>query len=1046
MAGYGLKSRNKLFCLIMKLIILAAARSSAISVSGEEPPVCLRAFDSDSTILDRTLALGERAGTEKNILVGGYRLLDILKAYPDLQYFYNDDWEKTGSLSSLMEAASEFTGDLLISYSDVVHQADVIDALARSPGEIVIAHDSAWEERYEGRTQEVMTKAEVVWKNPDGEISISKGKAAIEEAGGSETSIFGEYAGLVLLRGGVVEKLHGVLSAILQSDERAGMEQLFAKICKAGEYSLVDICGKWAELDTETDLAQFKFGTKAETLSKLEGALNGGTILPQVTLSVGEWTEGRETAVRRVRQAFGEDSQVVVRSSGINEDMVSSSMAGNFESVLHVPTGDFTALARAIDVVSESFKKDGARQLDANQVLIQPMLSGVMAAGVVFTEDLETSAPYYIINYDESGSTESITSGATNEHHTLIVTKRSADKVSDPQIAALLRTIQEIETTTGFHSLDIEFAICKDESGTIDGFKVFILQARPIAAQKDQLRVSAVDVEAELDAISEYLVRDRTQASVLCGKKVVYGVMPDWNPAEMIGINPRPLAFSLYRHLISDGIWGESRRQCGYRATSPRPGIVNFGGKPYVDVRMSFTSFVPSTLSENLADRLVENAVEALQKNPALHDKVEFGVMPTAYDVNFSHTIAKLRVNGFSDEECAEISAAYRELTNNIITGRKVSVETEMENVSRLEGRREEIKESIKREGPSWNNALLLLDQCRQFGTLPFSNLARFGFIGVIQLKGLVARGVLTQKRSDEFLASIHTVAKDFVNDLASLPREELIHRYGHLRPGTYDITSPAYHENFDGYVDLSHRPSAENLVPFNLSEGECADIGRVLKEVGLDCTPEGLFDFIRKAVIGREKGKFEFTKNLSFAMDCISNLAEADGLDRDSLSYLKITELLECAFKSISSNAESIWTSTIKRRKRAHTITSSIKLPEVITGETDLEQFYLSESQPNYITQRAITAPVLALSGPSNDVEGKICLIENADPGFDWLFSHKIAGLITAYGGANSHMAIRCAEFEIPAVIGCGEALFQTMKSASRVRVDCAAKRMEPL
>ena len=51
----------------------------------------------------------------------------------------------------------------------------------------------------------------------------------------------------------------------------------------------------------------------------------------------------------------------------------------------------------------------------------------------------------------------------------------------------------------------------------------------------------------------------------------------------------------------------------------------------------------------------------------------------------------------------------------------------------------------------------------------------------------------------------------------------------------------------------------------------------------------------------------------------------------------------------------------------------------------------------------------------------GVIC-IENADPGFDYLFNKKIHGLITKYGGLNSHMAIRCAELNLPALIGVGE------------------------
>ena len=39
------------------------------------------------------------------------------------------------------------------------------------------------------------------------------------------------------------------------------------------------------------------------------------------------------------------------------------------------------------------------------------------------------------------------------------------------------------------------------------------------------------------------------------------------------------------------------------------------------------------------------------------------------------------------------------------------------------------------------------------------------------------------------------------------------------------------------------------------------------------------------------------------------------------------------------------------------------------------------------------------------------IICIENADPGYDFIFNYKIKGLITKFGGSNSHMAIRCLE-----------------------------------
>lgn len=79
-----------------------------------------------------------------------------------------------------------------------------------------------------------------------------------------------------------------------------------------------------------------------------------------------------------------------------------------------------------------------------------------------------------------------------------------------------------------------------------------------------------------------------------------------------------------------------------------------------------------------------------------------------------------------------------------------------------------------------------------------------------------------------------------------------------------------------------------------------------------------------------------------------------------------------------------------------------------------------------------------MQLPAPESSLEGKLVLIRGADPGYDWIFSHSIAGFITAYGGANSHMAIRAAEFGIPAVVGVGEQRFNRYAAARRLEIDC--------
>jgi len=108
----------------------------------------------------------------------------------------------------------------------------------------------------------------------------------------------------------------------------------------------------------------------------------------------------------------------------------------------------------------------------------------------------------------------------------------------------------------------------------------------------------------------------------LLGKKTIFGVMPDWNPAEIIGLRPKKLALSLYRELITDNIWAKQRDKYGYLNLRSHPLIVSFLGLPYVDVRVSFNSFIPKSLDLKISERLVDFYINKLAKNPHLHDRL----------------------------------------------------------------------------------------------------------------------------------------------------------------------------------------------------------------------------------------------------------------------------------------------------------------------------------------------------------------------------------------------------------------------------------------
>jgi phosphohistidine swiveling domain-containing protein len=119
--------------------------------------------------------------------------------------------------------------------------------------------------------------------------------------------------------------------------------------------------------------------------------------------------------------------------------------------------------------------------------------------------------------------------------------------------------------------------------------------------------------------------------------------------------------------------------------------------------------------------------------------------------------------------------------------------------------------------------------------------------------------------------------------------------------------------------------------------------------------------------------------------------------------------------------------------------------LPPVITAAEQVFDFTMPRFEPNFVTQREVRARVVSHTD-TDFLAGSIVAIPSADPGYDWLFAHGIAGLITAYGGANSHMAIRAGELSLPAVIGAGERLYRNWSSSSRLHIDCANRRVEVL
>jgi hypothetical protein len=339
---------------------------------------------------------------------------------------------------------------------------------------------------------------------------------------------------------------------------------------------------------------------------------------------------------------------------------------------------------------------------------------------------------------------------------------------------------------------------------------------------------------------------------------------------------------------------------------------------------------------------------------------------------------------------------------------------------------------------PARERACHLFERAIAHGTLPFAMLARHAFVGMSFLRSMMEREAIGQEEYGQFLRSLHTIASEIVQDVHALSdgtmaRPDFLSRYGHLRPGTYDILSWRYDEQPDLYLGHSERavPPSES---FMLAPRTRRLVEGLIAEAGYAITPEELFTYISKAIRYREKAKFEFSRDVSDALSSVCEWGGRLGLSREDLAFVTVEEIFSGT--DVSVLRDRVW-----RRREAHALTRALRLPHLILAPDDIDIVRMPLGKPTFITSKSVTAAGRLLhANEAPGIDRKIVLIESADPGFDWIFMHPIAGLVTKFGGANSHMAIRCAEFGLPAAIGCGERMFEGLAKGRVIELNCGA------
>ena len=781
----------------------------------------------------------------------------------------------------------------------------------------------------------------------------------------------------------------------------------------------------------------FLFKTKADTLKQLTELVKQSKIEKIYAFTVEEWQRSRIGILKHISSNF--NKKIIVRSSAVGEDSTISSKAGSYESILNVNTSSKKEITNAINSVISSYEIKNNNDND-NQILIQNQTLNVVISGVIFTRTPDVGSPYFVINFEEGNLTTGVTKGSIN--NTVKIFRKINPKLISKKWACLIISVKEIEKIVNSDKLDIEFGITENN-------QVVLFQVRPLTSIKEKSK-NIPDHD-----ISKIVLKSKKQFKKLnnfhhvLGNKTVFSDMADWNPAEIIGNNPNLLDYSLYDFLIMKNSWSVGRSALGYQNVEPYRLMRKFGSKPYVDTRGSFNSLIPHNINQKLKKKLVNFYLKKLINNPHLHDKVEFEILFTCYDFTLPDRLNELKKHGFSKFEIAQIKKELLKLTIEIIEKFPKISSNCLSLTNKMSDNRKKIKSNLKHSITAKNLVVSveqLLNDCKKFGTIPFSTMARIAFIGSIMLKSLQKQGYLENSFVENFMNSISSPLSEIQDDMNAvinkkLSKKQFLKKYGHLRPGTYDITASRYDVQkkfFDNVKFLKiDKKNIRNIKTDNLDE--------IFLEHNLKSNTLNFLNFVEESLVKREQLKFEFTKNLSYALELIAEIGTKLGFSRKEMACLDIKTILKLKNHSFS-QIRDVWTRKINQEKIKKTFNDYVVLPSLIFSENDFEIIQYNIAEPNYITNKKLTSEIIHLKYFDEiitDLNNKIILIENADPGYDWIFTKNPSALITKYGGVASHMSIRCAEMGLPAAVGCGEILFEKLKSAHKILLDCKNKEI---
>lgn len=734
-----------------------------------------------------------------------------------------------------------------------------------------------------------------------------------------------------------------------------------------------------------------------------------------LVFDVEMFEKNSDLVFKKVKTSF-KSEKVAIRSSCSNEDNFSSN-AGKYHSELNVNVKKKSIISATKKVINSYEPINRIKE----KFFIQRMITDSKLNGVIFTREQNNGFPFTTINFTLGNKTNLITSGEQNGFVFKYINSYEP-KTKKFGIDKIHYFIKKLKKCIRFNNLDIEFSI--SASG-----KINLLQVRELNVKKNN-EDSKVLLSYKL--LEKKLNKILNDNSFLKGKSTIYSTMTDWNPAEIIGTKPNNLSYSLYSELITDYVWSKSRAYFNYCDLGETPLMYNFLGTPFIDLRADFNSFLPNNLNENLKNKLVNFYLNKYKKKPDFYfDKVESELIIANVDFSTNKKI-KIFEKNFNKNEIKIFIKELEKITNNSFEILKKSIEK----YKKIEVLLNRIKYS---KGNPINKIYNYINICKNYGTFPFANIARCAFISMNFLNSMVEDNILTKNEKKLYLNSLRTTTSRMLNELNKKSKKAFLKKFGHLRPSTYDINSLSYNENYNSYFNKTNTNNLVKNKKFKFSSVQKEKIHKRLENLNLLITTDSFIKFLEQSIIHRENSKFFFTKSIELIFCEIKEIGRKFNIPKNDLCYIDIKVIKNLYNNFTVSEVKKTLNENIKENKLNFNFNKNLPLPNNIINKEDIYSIFETDQKPSFIGEKNIRGDVFPLykKNFSKKMNNKIVCIKSADPGYDFIFTKNIKGLITEYGGPNSHMCIRCSELGIPAVIGVGSNTYEKVINSKQITLD---------